>query len=148
MAQQLSVAEVTCSDINVTNPERQTSGVDTGDAKSQKDLLRQVGHFVLSLLRRHPKTRLITREVSFEGFKASPKPSGPTPHCYVCDRPLIWKPDRYRFTEGDTTFVVPEIGWYKCPSGHPGEIFPPDLQRYAQLTKQHRSIHTTPTAAL
>jgi hypothetical protein len=30
-------------------------------------------------------------------------------------------------------YKVPEIGWWRCPKGHPGEIYMPDYLHYADL---------------
>lgn len=95
----------------------------------------KVGLYYLSqfpniILGRRPKQAY---ELIFVDFKASPEPNTPSPHCLACDTHLAWRPNRYQFTEGRFTYTVPQIGWWKCPDGHPGQIYRADYQRYAGL---------------
>ncbi|MDO8638811.1 MAG: hypothetical protein Q7R43_04505 [Candidatus Daviesbacteria bacterium] len=91
---------------------------------------------------RYPKERQSkweTGDIFFADFKASSRPDKNPPMCKVCDHHLKWKPSPYAFVEGEFNYVVPEIGWWKCPSGHPGEVHIEDFRRYASLPTAYRS---------
>lgn len=81
--------------------------------------------------------QLITQEVPtpnqvvFTDFETSEKPDEQAPECRACGEELYWSPDRYAFGSNGYFFVVPKIGRWKCPDGHPGKIHHPDLQQFA-----------------
>ena len=78
----------------------------------------------------------IPHQVIFADFKASDKPSHPCPGCPACGRRTKWKPSAYSFTAGGITFTVPELGWWECSEGHPGEVYMDDFKNYADLTAE------------
>lgn len=87
--------------------------------------------------RNKKSTSTQSHEVVFKEFRASPKPAGPPPVCIVCGTVLKWKPRRYSFGQGGFLFIVPEMGGWRCPKGHPGQVYRPDFERYAQLVEDY-----------